>query len=365
MKFQLDEKSNKRILWLDIAKGFSILFIVLGHASSGFLHHFCFSFNSVIFFVLSGITFCRIKNRQDELLNFDDRRVNEFLKKNVEKLLVPYFVWGGVSILIYFFMEGVIAFHIQTDKNINFSIWMNFLGLLYGNSNTGFFEYYKPLWFLPCLLVVETVWFFLLKIMYRTTVKRTWTLYGIFMTIFVFFGIMESYYQWNLILPFEMESAVFMAFFFGIGLLLRSRGRLFYQRMDLGLKKKYQTVLLFLIWLAVALYGVYLNGNTDVRSDYFANIWLFIFDSLWISMGIIYTSIVIRKCTILEYLGKRTMAILVLHKYPIMFFKLFPYIQTGIREGNLIIEILLTIFTIFVCLVVEKIISKFLPEIFG
>lgn len=30
----------------------------------------------------------------------------------------------------------------------------------------------------------------------------------------------------------------------------------------------------------------------------------------------------------MEYIGKRTLAILVMHKYPIMMFKLFPVVQT-------------------------------------
>lgn len=358
-----DEKGNKRIPWIDIAKGFSILFIVLGHASSGFLHYFCFSFNSIIFFILSGMAFCRIKDKPDAILCFDDRKSSEFIKKNVRKILQPYFIWGGVSIALYYLLEGLIVSHFRTGSNIHFALFSNIMGLLYGNSDTGFFEYYKPLWFLPCLLVVEIIWFFLLKIMYRTTLKRAWALYGIFMAIFVLFGIVESYCQWNLILPFETESAVFMSFFFGIGLLLRSRGKQFYQRINLDIKKR--TILLFLIWLSVAFYGTYLNGNTDVRSDYFSNIWIFIFNSLWISMGMIYMSVVVQRCVILEYLGKRTMAILVLHKYPIMFFRLFSYIQTEMQEGNPIIEILVTLLTILLCLMVERVISRFCPQLFG
>lgn len=360
------ETKDKRISWLDIAKGVSILFIVMGHIlNGGFILTFCLSFNSVIFFILSGMTFNRTRGQTDSLLCFDDREIRLFFKKNVKNILLPYFVWGSVSIIIYFLMEGMVLSNLQTGSNVHFSIPANFLGLLYGNSETGFFEYYRPLWFLPCLLMVEIIWFIILKIMYRISEKKAWILYGIFMGIFVLFGIAESCFNLKLILPFETESAVFMSFFFGIGLLLRSKGEPYFEKICSKIKNRVIVILPFLLWLAVALYGVNLNGGTDTRTDFFSNIFLFIFNSLWVSIGVICISAMIRKCALLEYMGKRTLAILVLHKYPILFFKLFPYILAGIMEQNLVIEILVTALTILLCLFAERIISKFLPQLFG
>ena len=213
-----------RVSWLDIAKGFSIIFIVLGHASYGFLYEFCFAFNSVIFFILSGMSFCRIKNEKDDLLCFDNRKTGIFLKKTGEKLLLPYFVWGSVSIVIYLFLEGAVLSRLQPGRDGNFAILPNFAGLLYGNSGTGFLDYYRPLWFIPCLIVTELMWFFILKLMYRISVKKAWILYTGLMAGFCVFGVMESCLDRKLILPFEAESAIFMSFFFGIGLTLRRLG---------------------------------------------------------------------------------------------------------------------------------------------
>lgn len=215
---------DKRISWLDIAKGMSIFFIVLGHTSYGFLHSFCFSFNSVIFFILSGMSFGRLKNEKDDLLCFDNRKMSAFLKNIAKRLLFPYFVWGSVSIVIYYLLEGIVLSNLQTGGNKNFALLPNFIGLFYGNSESGFFEYYRPLWFIPCLVVVEIIWFIILKIMYQTSGTRAWILYSMAMMLFLAFGVMESCFGWDLILSFEIESAIFMCFFFGIGLLLRSRG---------------------------------------------------------------------------------------------------------------------------------------------
>ncbi|MCM1047904.1 MAG: acyltransferase [Clostridiales bacterium] len=354
---------EKRIEWLDIAKGFSILFIVLGHTSNGFLHWFCFSFNSAIFFILSGMTFCRIRNGTDELLCFDKRAVKEFLKNILGKLFFPYFVWGCISIIIYYFMEGVIVSHLQLEEAGNYAIIPNIIGLLYGNSETDFFEYYSPLWFIPCLISVQGIWFIILKIMYRLSGKKAWGLYYIVMAIFVLFGCTESILQWNLILPFEMESAIFMSFFFGIGLLLRSWGG--QNRKIIHLHIVGKNGLWFVIWITIAVIGTYMNGHANARVDNFGNILLFIFNVLWISGGIIYISYAIQRWLLAEYIGKRTLAILVMHKYPIMFLKLFPFIQRELEKCNFIIEISVALITIMCCLAAEKIISRFVPQLYG
>lgn len=67
----------------------------------------------------------------------------------------------------------------------------------------------------------------------------------------------------------------------------------------------------------------------------------------------------------MEYIGKRTLAIHVMHKYPIMLFKLVPLIQRELERGNFIIEILVATTVVLCCLVAERIIAVFLPQLFG
>lgn len=354
-----------RISGLDIAKGFSILFIVLGHASYGFVSWFCYAFNSAVFFVLAGMSFCRLKGAIDSLLCFDNRKVRIFAEKTIRKLLFPYFIWGSISIVIYYLMGRIVLLHLQTSKGEkNFAVLENFLGLLYGNSETQFFEFYRPLWFIPCLVMVEVVWFLILKVMYNTSEKRAWILYCSVMSFFLAFGVMESVFQWNLILPFETESAIFMSFFFGVGLLLRSWGKL-WQSFAIMKENRMRFTILLLIWIVVAFGGICLNGNTSARVDYFANVGLFIFNALWMSLGIIYISFVIQSFPVMEYIGKRTFAILVMHKYPIMIIKLFPGVQTKLQAGNFIVEIFIVAITIMCCLLAERVISRFIPQLFG
>lgn len=50
--------SNKRIVWVDIAKGLSILMMVISHEmpTNSFYYALIFSFHMPLFFILSGYT---------------------------------------------------------------------------------------------------------------------------------------------------------------------------------------------------------------------------------------------------------------------------------------------------------------------
>lgn len=54
-----------------------------------------------------------------------------------------------------------------------------------------------------------------------------------------------------------------------------------------------------------------------------------------------------------------------MHKYPIMVFKIAPFIQRELEKGNFIIEISVATISILCCLVAERIIAAFLPQLFG
>ena len=71
----------------------------------------------------------------------------------------------------------------------------------------------------------------------------------------------------------------------------------------------------------------------------------------------------IKKQRLFEYTGTKTLAILVMNKFPIMFFKII-LLKIGI-QNNYIIAILMCILTLVLCLMAEFILSKILPWTFG
>ena len=79
---------KKRIDWIDFAKGFTMLLVVIGHSTGTSLlgmtiHQIIFSFHMPLFFVLSGMTF----NPSDTVEEFKEK-----IFKNIKNLLIPFLI---------------------------------------------------------------------------------------------------------------------------------------------------------------------------------------------------------------------------------------------------------------------------------
>ncbi len=360
--------SKQRISWIDAAKGIGIIAIVLGHGSNGVLRCVCLSFNSIIFFVLAGLTFCRKTEAESTFLCFDDGRdFKTFLRSSFKTLAVPYLFWGIISIFVYFFFGRLTADKLNMEQS-HFEILPNLISLLYGNSDTGYFEWNRPLWFLPCLLAVELLWFWALKISVNRDAAggKKWGIYVTAMLLsasnmaFIFFS------GYKFILPFELETAISMVFFFGIGLILRDGAFLSFVKKHVLEKKKVWQYLYILCGAGLTIALSAANGLTDTRSDQYVNLPIYVVNALCACFTVLLLAKVAPRSPILEYMGQKTMAILVMHKFPIMFVRvILPQVDKKISEGNLLYELLVCAFAIGSCLIVEKVISMAAPQVFG
>lgn len=115
---------EKRKLWLDALRGVSMILVVYGHCVQGWTEFFVFT-NPVkmpLFFVISAYLF----NPRS-----GDSKV--FFKNIFLKLVVPWMVLG--------------MFPYTHPKE-------TFINLISGNTA----------WFMPCLIIAETIWFYINKI---------------------------------------------------------------------------------------------------------------------------------------------------------------------------------------------------------
>lgn len=137
--------SKQRIAWLDIAKGFGILFIVWGHVlRTGHFRIYLYAFNVALFFFLLGYTFKY------------GTSLKEFLKKRFVRTMVPYYIWATISIIIFLLMGKFLSFDIT---NASMSLWKNLIGMFYANSRTIYMRWNLPLWFIPCMnLTLVMAW---------------------------------------------------------------------------------------------------------------------------------------------------------------------------------------------------------------
>lgn len=125
-------------------KGLGIILVVLGHINSP-LGGLIFSFHMPLFYFLAGF-FVR-----------PNQMFYDFLKKNIVRLMVPYFIFCSLGLLITI-LKNVI-FHRPQESMANylegFLFWMDFSHL----NHYGF-----VLWFLPALFWAKLMVYFLRKI---------------------------------------------------------------------------------------------------------------------------------------------------------------------------------------------------------
>lgn len=133
---------NKRLVWLDIAKGIGILLVVLGHCLHINEKYFqlIFVFHMPLFFALSGYVF---KGSDSFWL---------FLKKKAKTLLLPFlgfFLLGLiVTLLVPVWKQGLSLAGLKND------LWLADPNAVHNSS----------IWYLVCLFFVALLFYFISKL---------------------------------------------------------------------------------------------------------------------------------------------------------------------------------------------------------
>lgn len=131
-------ETKKRITWIDMAKGYGIIFVIIGHIGLGPISDWIYTFHIPLFFFLSGYVFSN-KNS-----------FGEFFKKKIKSMIIPYFSLGVVVVafkeLIYY----------RTGDCTTFGYIKVVLDLFIQ-------ERMSTLWFLACLFLINIIFYFMLK----------------------------------------------------------------------------------------------------------------------------------------------------------------------------------------------------------
>ena len=110
---------NKRIEYLDMARGIAILAIVLGHIyATNFVKVWICSFHVALFFIISG---CLIKYK-------DNQQISLIIKSRIKNILIPYILFGIAYIGIEFILNNFDIMILQ--QNIKDMIMLKSLGAL-------------------------------------------------------------------------------------------------------------------------------------------------------------------------------------------------------------------------------------------
>ncbi|QXE01081.1 acyltransferase family protein [Terribacillus sp. DMT04] len=126
--------------WIDIAKGLSILLVVIGHWGHLEINHFLAWFRMPFFFFVSGLIFKYVAKERYLLWS----------KKQVLQLMVPYLSYGILFIFIFYPFNPTSAYLIDTTYNFLYG------GMVLKGAHTIF-------WFITCLLLTRLLFGFLLR----------------------------------------------------------------------------------------------------------------------------------------------------------------------------------------------------------
>lgn len=343
-------EKGKQIEWINILKGFAIFLIVFGHSigySKGLtgLSRYLSSFYVPLFFFISGYLFQ--ENREEKLI--------PFMKRKAKRILIPYFVFAILSLIPYYLFAGDIQTSLGTEETISNNIVSSLLTVFYGSGHGDTLVQNSPLWFLPCYFLVVVI----AKISYEKTKDCKFKSLSLSLFFLLIGGIV--YYFFNNTYPFGFETALVMLFFYFLG----------HQLKQLPMPSNKPKLIVTIACLSLGFMIHLFNGRIScMNNDYKNSYWIFIVAATFSLIGYCYLFSFFKKCKILSYLGKHTIPILVVHKMPLVVFQsklgiVSTYLKTGTIAVQLSLALLMAIASIALSLLAYKIVSKFLPILYG
>jgi len=139
---------KKRLPYFDTAKALGILAIAWGHTMKAGWTYYLFSvFRIPLFFYISGRFFNKDKYPT----------LQSLLSARWKRLMIPYFIYSFV-VYAFWLIGALIGGHTSPQE-----MWFYFYEIFLAQGSGGFLLLY-PMWFVPCLLVVEIVYFYICKL---------------------------------------------------------------------------------------------------------------------------------------------------------------------------------------------------------
>lgn len=288
--------STNRLNVLDVAKGIGIILVVFAHVN--YTHEllvFIYSFHMPLFFLISGMLFQKEKYP----------KFGEFVKRRFKGLMVPYVIYEMFSILCLYGAERIYGtwqlFDISKEQYLDY-IYQIVI------SNWSRVHVNQPLWFLPCLFLVEILYFFLAKL---RPVIRVPLCAGLVTAGWILESGMLSFD--NFLLPWSLDSALVALGFYAIG----NMSAPYIKNCILKIKKyRYKSVLcvemsilLFMILLPLAM----MNEKITLGSKILNNGFLLFINGVLGTILVLVISILLEKSRFLMYCGRNSFQIMASH----------------------------------------------------
>lgn len=285
---KMPKPPNKRIYWIDNLKAFAIFFVVLGHTDGieAWLRTYLYSFHIPLFFFIAGyLVYPRVL----------EDRFPAFVRHYSQTLIIPYFLWGTVTYLVWFFAGRFygkdILLAIPPIKPI--------LGMFYGVGANNWLRHNVILWFFPCLFFLHIIFYGLQKYC-----KGILMLYGL-IALSILGCVIEKTCSSKL--PWGIETALIALLFYSAGFMTRTTPPI---KLP---SQKFWPPIIACITLVIQIIGVQLNGRVDMNNGVYKSLILFYLTAF---SGIIFWWIVAKSLPRIKLLSKiasETIVIFPLH----------------------------------------------------
>lgn len=343
--------NTKRLSYFDLAKGFGILLVVLGHIEyiSEGLRGYISSFHMPLFFVISGML---MAYKHDENAGYLFS-----IKKYAKGLLIPYMWFSILYVFIDIFNLFIHAIDVRTFIiNIISSL------TLYGVS---------VLWFLPALFIGESGAVLLIG----KLKKAYYTLpIALIIALISYYGQIKisSVYDANI------NSILITSLINFVRVFIRGLISVFfvvfgYHIFDLILKKRENFSIIELIAGIVLLVSdvilFRINGCVDFHYIILKNVPMFFICALAGSMSVVLICKNIKNISLIQFFGKNSLVIMATH---VQCYVLYIAILISIQVNKLfthaksyIFVVSIMVFTMIAETIIVLIINKYFPFIIG
>lgn len=144
----MTQRKENRILYIDLARGLTMLTILWGHVMlTGAVNLVVYAFHIPVFFFLSGMVF-----KKEKYPTF-----GSFVKRRVRTLLIPYVIYSGIT-WVWWLLDCL-------SKGYSLAgCWHPFMQTFLAQGSAGYLLHNPALWFVTCLFVVEVLYYFLCKL---------------------------------------------------------------------------------------------------------------------------------------------------------------------------------------------------------
>ncbi len=189
-----------RLQYIDTARAIGIFCVIWGHHIQNPVFHYVYSFHIPLFFFISGVVFnCK---RESSFATFT--------RKKIHRLVLPYFIFAAILFLKWLslgWLSGGITSCERVIKNV--------IGIFYAQGGPKYMEWGIPMWFLPCLFLMnEFYWLFeklQLGALINTIVFLLLTIFGIYL------------FKFKFALPWSIDIAFIGLFYFHLGAIYNSK----------------------------------------------------------------------------------------------------------------------------------------------